>query len=301
MCGIAGIIGTDIDALGGADRTIRAMTDALGHRGPDGRGVWIDRQRQVALGHRRLSILDLSDAAAQPMADVSGRLCLVFNGEIYNYRELRQVLNDYPFRTGSDTEVILAAYQRWGEDCVGRFNGMFAFALWDEDRKRLFCARDRLGVKPFHYARSGTQLLFGSEVKALLAGGHPPAPDMRSWARYLTYGAYEDGNASFFAGVAALPPGHTLSIEPGGELRLTDYWRFAERLVNIRTAAVPEIDPTAACEQLVTLLESAVAFRLRSDVPVALNLTGGLDSSSVAQAFFRQTGGTNTPCLHRLL
>lgn len=276
MCGIAGIIGGRVDA-----HVLNAMTDAIAHRGPDGRGVWIDSRSEVGLGHRRLSILDISESGAQPMHSHCGRYSIVFNGEIYNYLELKPQL-DYPFRTGTDTEVILAAYIKWGEACVERFNGMFAFALWDHEKRQLFCARDRLGVKPFFITCYQGQWLFASEVKALLTAGVPARPNMNMWARYLVHGEFEQSDESFFEGVEAIKPGHTLTILPDGNMREHRYWYLPERIGDPFAGSEDE-----AAEQLAALLDDAVRLRLRSDVPVALNLTGGLDSSSVAQAFLR--------------
>ncbi len=284
MCGIAAMVGGRVEP-----RALDAMTDALAHRGPDGRGTWIDAGRQVGLGHRRLAIQDLSAAALQPMADASGKLQIIFNGEIYNFVELRERLGDYPFRTRSDTEVILAAYRRWGRRCVEHFNGMFAFALWDEETGELFCARDRLGVKPLFYASRNGQLLLASEVKALLAAGISPVPDMAAWARYLVHGAYEDQDGSFFSAVAALPPGHSMAVRPDGSVRIERYWDLAERAGSALELSEPE-----AADQLDALLDDATRLRLRSDVPVALNLSGGIDSSAVAQAFLRQLASSGT-------
>lgn len=279
MCGIAGLIGSYIDA-----RKLNLMTDSLVHRGPDGRGTWVSPCGHIGLGHRRLSILDLSDGGAQPMSTAEGDLTIVFNGEIYNYLELKQQLPDYCYRGHSDTEVILAAYRKWGRNCLEHFNGMFAFALWDARRQELFCARDRLGVKPFFYARWLDGFGFGSEVKALLAGGLYAAPNSDVWARYLTYGAFERPSESFFAGVSALPPGHYMIVSPGGKFHINRWWYLPERI-----AGLPLIGDSEAPEILESMLDQAVSLRLRSDVPVALNLTGGLDSSSVASSFLMQS------------
>lgn len=281
MCGIAGILAPAVD-----QSLVDRMTDAIAHRGPDGRGTWVSSCRRVGLGHRRLSILDLSPAGAQPMSTAEQDLTIVFNGEIYNHVELRRQLPDFPYKGYSDTEVILAAYRKWGRSCVERFNGMFAFALWDADRHELFCARDRLGVKPFFYASRNNQWLFGSEVKALLAGGFPANPDMRVWGRYLVHGAFERAHESFFAGVSALPPGHIAVVKPGARMILRRWWYLPEKIAEPWQGSEAE-----AAEALAELLDDAVRLRLRSDVPVALNLTGGLDSSSVAQSFLRQRMG----------
>ncbi len=278
MCGISGIVSDNAES-----HLLNRMTDAIAHRGPDGSGTWMSPCSRIGLGHRRLSIVDLSDAGSQPMSNLEGDLTIVFNGEIYNHIELKQQLREYQYQGHSDTEVILAAYKKWGVGCLEKFNGMFAFALWDAKRQELFCARDRLGVKPFYYANYNNQFLFGSEIKALIAGGISARPDYGVWSRYLVYGAFERPFESFFAGVNALSPGHYMIVRPGGYSKITRWWYLPDRL---------QIDPYAniedAASDLADLLDSAVSIRLRSDVPVALNLTGGLDSSSVGQSFLKQ-------------
>src|ERR1051325_5851103 len=177
MCGIAGIVGH------GWDRSqLEAMIAIQHHRGPDDNGVYVDPANHVGLGHNRLSILDLSNSGHQPMCNADKSRWIVFNGEIYNYRELRAKLADYPYKSLTDTEVILAAFERWGEACVEHFIGMFAFALWDDSSQSLFCARDRLGIKPFHYAWHNGCFLFASEIKAILAAGYPASANLISWA-----------------------------------------------------------------------------------------------------------------------
>jgi asparagine synthase (glutamine-hydrolysing) len=250
------------------------MTRALSHRGPDGDGHYTDPQRLCGLAHNRLSIIDLSDAGSQPMCDSSGRLWLIFNGEIYNYRELAAELSDYPFRSHSDSETILAAYRKWGDDCVNHFVGIFAFAIWDEDAKRLFCARDHLGVKPFHYAEHGQALFFASEVKALLAAGVPARTDWESWASYLHHGIYDHANATFFAGVSSLAPGHVL-VWQNGSYRIRRYWSLAD------VAERDAVSDVEACEGLHAILKDSVRLQLRSDVPLGVNLSGGLDSTAL--------------------
>lgn len=268
MCGISGIAGTNWRPA-----QLEAMVAALAHRGPNGRGSYFDPDRLCGLGHNRLSIIDLSSAGSQPMADRSGALRLVFNGEIYNYLELQQELSDYPFASRSDSETILAAYERWGEDCVDHFIGMFAFAIWDERTKKLFCARDRLGIKPFNYAFLNGDFLFASEVKALIAAGLPVRPDWRTWSTYLQHGLYDHGENTFFDGVKALRPGHVL-VWQSGEIRTRKYWDVT-----------PEGSPPLgladdeAAERLRALIAGAIRLRLRSDVPLGVNLSGGLDSS----------------------
>jgi asparagine synthase (glutamine-hydrolysing) len=270
MCGISGIVGYEWERS-----RLEAMVAIQRHRGPDDSGIYIDPSHKVGLGHNRLSILDLSRAGHQPMRNYDATKWLVFNGEIYNYRELRAEIGDYPYQSQTDTEVILAAYERWGENCVERFIGMFAFALWDERNQSLFCARDRLGIKPFHYAWHGNCFIFASEIKAILAAGYPAKPNWPMWAAYLGQGVYDHSPETFFAGVRTLPPGHTLKIENGKE-SLHSYWDLPA------LAAEPlSLTDDDAGEQLLELLEESVRLRLRSDVPLGVNLSGGLDSGSL--------------------
>ena len=249
------------------------MVAVQAHRGPDDTGTYLGDG--VGLGHNRLSIIDLSAAGHQPMSSFDGVMWVVFNGEIYNYVELREELDAYPFRSETDTEVILAAYRRWGKSCVDHFNGMFSFAVWDTRERVLFCARDRLGIKPFHYAWLGGRFMFASEIKALLAAGLPAAPAMPVWADYLSHGYYDHRPDTFFEGVRALPPGHTLTVKNGRE-QLSSYWSLGE------------LDPEPTCisdsvaeHRFRELLADSVRLRLRSDVPVGVNLSGGLDSASL--------------------
>jgi asparagine synthase (glutamine-hydrolysing) len=264
MCGLCGVV-----ELGKPPEraTVEGWLDGLAHRGPDGRGVFAD-ESGVCLGHLRLAIIDLSDAGLQPMQD--GGLQLLHNGEIYNYVELREELRakGHRFRSETDTEVILAAYREWGERCVERFNGMWAFVLWDADRRTLFCSRDRFGVKPFYYRLDGTRFAFASEPWVLRSG----APNLRAVRDYLEQGYLDQGEETFFDGVLRLPPAHTLTFGPRGP-KLTRYWSLEPR--------DPPVDPVGAVRE--TFLD-AVRLQLRSDVPVGTCLSGGIDSSSIAVA-----------------
>ena len=252
------------------------MTAVQHHRGPDDRGVALLEGDTVGLGHNRLSIIDLSQAGHQPMSNAGGGLTIVFNGEVYNYRELKQELSGYPFRGDSDTEVVLAAYERWGENCLERFVGMFAFAIWDAEKRHLFCARDRLGVKPFHYAQLAGRFLFASEVKALLAAGVPAAPDGESWGLYLAHGVYELPGRTFFKEVQTLLPAHAMTVAADGTQKQWRYWDLAER------AAEPlDADDDTAADEMRALLKESARLRLRADVPVGVMLSGGLDSAAV--------------------
>lgn len=250
------------------------MAAIQAHRGPDGRGVFVDEASGVGLAHSRLSIIDVSELGSQPMSDASGRRWIVFNGEIYNYLELREALAGYPFRSHTDTEVVLAAYDRWGTACLERFIGMFAFALWDSAAGTLLCARDRLGIKPFLYWRPDAHsLCFASEAKALLAVGLQPAPDLKAWADYLHLGLYDHDEHTFLEGVRQLPPGHLFVVRPGEEPRPRPYWSVLE------AASQPlAVDEEEALDRLEELLADSVRLRLRSDVPLGLNFSGGLDS-----------------------
>ncbi len=270
MCGIAGAAGQHIDSW----RLESAMA-AQRHRGPDDEGIYIDPAGIAGLAHNRLSIIDLSPAGHQPMSNNDGTLWLVFNGEIYNYLELRTELDDYPFQSQSDSEVILAAYQRWGEDCLDRFVGMFAFLIWDNRKRRLFAARDRFGVKPlyYHQADDGT-LWLASEIRALHQAGVPRRADKDSWATYLASGHSDHSCRTFWAGVYALEPGHYLTWERG-ITRFACWYDLAERVG-------PDYDRRSAeavQEEYLHLATQSVKLRFRSDVPVAINLSGGVDSS----------------------
>lgn len=273
MCGIFGIVfrqGPVDPAL--LDRA----TDAVAHRGPDGRGTWISGA--VGLGHRRLSILDLSEAGRQPMRHAEAPLTIVYNGEIYNYLELRAELAalGHRFRTGTDTEVILAAYLAWGESCVERFNGMWAFGLHDERRQRLFCSRDRFGVKPLYWIDTPGAFAFGSEMRQLI----PLLPSRRARAGalhdFLASGLSDHEEEGWLVGLRQVAPGANLVVElPGGRVRSTRHYEPRAAPIAPRSAA-------DAAQSLRALLEDAVRLRLRSDVRVGTCLSGGLDSSSIA-------------------
>jgi asparagine synthase (glutamine-hydrolysing) len=270
MCGIAGIFGRAWD-----ESQLDAMVSSQQHRGPDARGVYVDPTKVAGLGHNRLSIIDLSPAGQQPMSTPNGRFHIVFNGEIYNYLELRAELADYPYCTQTDTEVVLAAYLRWGRDCLDHFIGMFAFLLWDEQEKSLFAARDRFGVKPLNYCfRDADTLLVASEIKALHAAGVPVEFDPVTWSTYLAFGAQDHSERTFWQGVKLLPAGHTLVWERG-VLQIKCWYDLAER-------SGTELDrrPVQTVQdEYLSLLADSVRLRFRSDVPVGINLSGGLDSS----------------------
>jgi asparagine synthase (glutamine-hydrolysing) len=274
MCGICGLYGSAYSSED-LDRRVRRMGETVAHRGPDAQGFFVGRG--VALGHRRLSILDLSPTGAQPMH--FGATTLVHNGECYNFRDLRAELETAGrvFRGHSDTEVILQAYDAWGLDGLTRLEGIFAFALWDAARGRLVLMRDRLGVKPLFYAWINGRLVFGSEIKALLAGEElDRSVDDQSLAEYLWYGnAFED--RTMYRAVRALQPGHRLVIEEGRS-RIEPWWRIEDWLAHPPQLA----DVQQAASAVRVALDSAVARQLISDVPVGIFLSGGVDSSSIA-------------------
>jgi asparagine synthase (glutamine-hydrolysing) len=272
MCGIAGAVGR-----GWSRAALEAMVHRQAHRGPDGRGIYEDPGGLAGLGHNRLSIIDLSPAGRQPMPSHDGRYWIVLNGEVYNYRELRSELTDYPFRTRTDTEVILAAYARWGEACLDRFIGMFAILIWDERDRCLFAARDRFGVKPLYYSgRPNGTWLFASEIKALHAAGVPAERDSSAWATYLAHGLSDQRERTFWQGVKSLPPGHWASWS-AGSLRVGEWYNLADR----SGAGWDERPDRVVAEEYGELLRGSVDLRFRSDVPVGINLSGGLDSATL--------------------
>jgi asparagine synthase (glutamine-hydrolysing) len=296
MCGIAGIV-----SLSGFNpQVLISMTHVAKHRGPDGFGmVYFDARASgagecfhdndgiprfekpiVGLGARRLAILDLSNLGNQPMGIEDGQLWITYNGEIYNYVEIRAELESlgHRFRSATDTEVILRAYQQWGASCVDRFKGMWGFAIYDRNRRKLFCSRDRFGIKPFYYFATPSLLLFGSEIKQLLE--HPSVDRVVDEAvafQYLTQGVQDHSDATFFRGIRQLPGGHSLHIDlsrPALAMRVEKYWELpilAQRGVGERSYI----------EAFTDLFEKAVRQHLRSDVPVGSCLSGGLDSSSI--------------------
>ncbi len=263
------------------------MAATLFHRGPDDAGVWADEKDGVALGHRRLSILDLSPEGRQPMRSASGRFSIVFNGEIYNFRELRAELDtQYPFRGSSDTEVILAAFETWGiYDSVTRFNGMFAIAVWDRLKRVLCLARDRAGEKPLYYAWMGSTFLFGSELKALRV--HPAFSSKVSrgaLSLFLRFG-YVPTPYSIYEGVAKLPGGTILEVNPAKqplESRPLNYWCAKDLVENCSLSGSKHaLNDREAVDQLEALLSDSIRLRMRSDVPLGAFLSGGIDSSTV--------------------
>ncbi len=281
MCGISGIISPHREKV--STTVLKKMNDALTHRGPDGEGYYEQHTDNfhVGLAHRRLSIIDLSEQSAQPFRYLN-RYVLVYNGEVYNYKELRETLTQkgYALRTNGDTEVVAAAFACWGDSCMEHFDGMFSFAIWDETERMLFCARDRFGEKPFffHYSQSGDEFQFASETKALFASGIARNINHQLLYDYITLGytknvTYPDH--SFFKDVYQLPPSHYLRFWPGKNILETGrYW-------DLDKESSIDMYEDQAVEKFHDLLQHSVATRLRSDVPVGTSLSGGLDSASV--------------------
>lgn len=276
MCGICGIV--DVERGGIEQSTIRRMADVLHHRGPDDSGVWISPSAgpTVGLGHRRLSIIDLSKAGRQPMTNEDSTVWLTYNGEIYNHALVRRDLETAGHRYAShtDSETIIHAYEEWGDDCVTRFRGMFAFGLWDMRRRRLLLVRDRLGVKPLYYAQSGSALIFASEIKSILESGHVPVkPALDRIPEYLSFG-YLAGEETLFEGVRKLPPGSLLVWEDG-RTTIRSYW-------DVRFEPNEARSEEEEIRRFKELFERSVEMRLMSDVPLGVFLSGGLDSSAIA-------------------
>lgn len=278
MCGIAGIFSQDKSQV--SSERLKQMTDALAHRGPDGEGLWINTTNEAGLGHRRLSIIDLSNAGYQPMIFLD-RYTIVHNGEIYNYIELRDELikKGYSFRSKTDTEIIAAAYDCWNDECVDRFDGMFAFAIWDEKEKILFAARDRFGEKPFFYFKDEKRFAFASEMKALWAAGIEREPNLKMLFNFITIGYVDNPNQpeeTFFENINKLPAASCLQFKPStNELSLEKYWEID---LDNKHKKISDKD---AIEQFYHLFSVSIKRRLRSDVAIGTSLSGGLDSSSV--------------------
>jgi asparagine synthase (glutamine-hydrolysing) len=283
MCGIAGLFAYRTDGPRPDPAEVRRMTDAMATRGPDGEGLWASPEEgRVVLGHRRLSILDLSAAAAQPMRTEDGRLAITFNGEIYNYRELRQAMEarGWRFRSTSDTEVILALWDAHGPDLVHHLRGMFAFALWDQRQQRLFLARDPFGIKPLYLADDGSTLRFASQVKALMAGGGiKAAPDLAGWAGFHLLG-YVPEPHTIYATIRALPAGQALLVDPHSQQTRVHFELNQElQAAEAQAQTLPEGE---AQERLRAVLAQSVNAHLVADVPVGLFLSAGLDSTTIA-------------------
>ncbi len=280
MCGIAGFVNRK--DTHDAEEVIQKMTSLLSHRGPDGSNAWLSADRQAAFGHARLSVIDLA-GGGQPMVSADGHLVITFNGEIYNYKRLRAELArlNYNFQTNSDTEVILSAYAAWGESCLARFDGMFAFAIFDIAKGRLFIARDRVGIKPLYYSAKGPFFLFASEPKGVLAAGTTPVLNYHKLVDFFVYG-YPLLSETFFDGINELPPGTWLAVEKGGAISRGRYWQWRRETVQDSCSAILEKTKRA----LLTSLED----HLVSDVPVAAFMSGGIDSTLLVALMVRELG-----------
>ena len=271
MCGIAGIVNLKRQPIDRLESRIEVMNHLKAHRGPDGEGSWYHPDGYVGLGHRRLSVIDI-DHGAQPMTDGNGRW-LVFNGEIYNYRELRKELGAHRFRTHSDTEVILHAYDRWGDDFPNHLEGMFSIALWDEQLQRMVCVRDRFGIKPLYYSRLGDDLYVTSECKALMPFLPTIENNRAGVANYLTFQFCLQGG-TLFRDVHELPAGHMMTVD-NGSTHVTRYWQVYYDLDRDHTE-------TYFCKRLEKEIRDSVKVHLRSDVPLGSYISGGFDSSMIA-------------------
>ncbi len=253
-----------------------SMLDSIKHRGPDGSGVYC--KDNIILGHRRLSILDISNKGCQPMT--RDHLTITFNGEIYNYLEIRNTLQSlgYSFTSETDTEVVLRSYQEWGAEALNKFNGMFAFAVWDEKNKHLFCAKDRLGKKPFYYYSDNHIFIFGSEIQPLLLSGYVDAKiDHESFTHQLFATSFleTDATRTLIKNVKSIAPGHYMYLYPNGDLKHTKYWDIPEQKLNIET------DKKKLISTLEDLFNDSIRLRMISDVPVSAFLSGGIDSSLI--------------------
>lgn len=280
MCGICGIINLSGQSV--SERHLQSMMQAMKHRGPDDEGIF--SEENVIFGFVRLSIIDLSADGHQPMLSSDGRYVMVFNGEIYNYIELRKELEDTGiiFKTRTDSEVLLNAYIHWGDKCLHRFNGMWAFIIYDRIEKKIFASRDRYGVKPFYYTIDQNRLIFGSEIPVILAAlGRKPAPNYQAIFDFLVFNRTDQTEDTFFAGIKKLQHGSKLSIEnlslSAAEVTISKWYILPQNLKS----------PFQSPEEYRSLFSSAVGLRLRSDVPVGVCLSGGLDSSSIVSTLMK--------------
>ena len=284
MCGISGVLAFKNSNFEVTADYLARMRDTMVHRGPDGAGLWISPDRHLGLGHRRLSIIDLSQVASQPMSNAEGSLRIVFNGEIYNHAEIRSELEALGHRRWktdhSDTEVILHAFEEWGIACLQRFRGMFAIALWDAKARRLWLIRDRIGVKPLYYCIHHGRITFASEIKALLQDpDQPRAVNEEALFHYLSF-ITTPAPDTLFAGIHKLPAGSYLTIDAEGQPRQESYWDVLDHTTPLTGVAEEEI-----AERLLAELRASVALRKVSDVPVGVFLSGGIDSSTNAALF----------------
>jgi len=286
MCGLAGYLAANIDN-DARTHVLNNMLNTIRHRGPDGDGIWLDKNCPLGLGHVRLAIID-PERGVQPMLDAQQRFVIVFNGAIYNYLELRSELisRGCPIRSYSDTEVLLYAYQEWGQACVDRLVGMFAFAIWDTREKTLFCARDRIGIKPFYYYFDGNRLLFASEIKAILSDPAVKASvNPEGLQDYLTF-QFCLNQKTLFKGIEKLEPGHCLTARYQGstlKVQTRQYWDLQYNIDETH-------DERYFIDTLASLLDDSIRLHMRADVPLGAHLSGGLDSSAVVCMVSRMLG-----------
>ncbi len=291
MCGIVGRISFS-DKIVNKDMLI-SMRDTLVHRGPDAEGVWISKDRKAGLAHRRLSIIDLSDAANQPMSNEDESVVVVFNGEIYNHAEIRKELEEsggFHWKTDhSDTEVIVHSFERWGIDCVHKFRGMFAIAIWDSRRKELWLVRDRVGIKPLYYTSYNKEFIFASEIKAILKDpALPRKMNEEGFFHFLSF-LVVPAPDTMFDGIKKVPPGTWLKIRENGDIESFKYWDVLDHTENLNNVSENEI-----IERIVHELRYSVELRKISDVPVGVFLSGGVDSSINARLFSEGENAINT-------
>jgi len=273
MCGIAGIVNFNQQPVD--EKDIRLMMTKMKHRGPDDEGVFLDNN--VGLGFVRLSILDLSPAGHQPMFSHDGRYVIIFNGEVYNYIEIKEELkNEFLFKTGTDTEVVLAAYQKWGNTCLDRFNGMFAFVIYDTLTKDFFGARDRYGIKPFYYYQDSEKFIFASEIKSILPLVKREANDNMIFD-YLLYNRTDHTEQTFFKNIFKLQHGSILTIK-NNSVKTKKWYNLSEKII-----VQKPVTPDAYRE----LFKESIKLRLRADVPIGVSLSGGIDSSAITASLIK--------------
>ncbi|MDQ1266313.1 MAG: hypothetical protein QG635_1465, partial [Bacteroidota bacterium] len=275
MCGIAGIVDLASENPRIDFNTLKSMSDVVYHRGPDSDGQWISPSKKCGLAFRRLAIIDLSEAGNQPMTTLDGRYTIVFNGEIYNHQSIRQELSakGYIYHSGTDTETILYGYIEYGKDIVQKLYGMWGFAIWDEEEKKLFAARDRIGIKPFYYSQQGSGIIFGSEIKSILK--HPSVSkefNIDELPNYLNF-TMSSSRESLFSGINKLPAAHYLVFDKGG-IKTERYWSPLSAY-NLYS----ELNQEEIGTELVRLLRQSIKDRMMSDVPFGVFLSGGIDSS----------------------
>jgi len=277
MCGLSFILGNSAST-----DLISKMVDAQLHRGPDANKYIFNDEDRIALGFNRLSIIDVTDSGMQPMQSHSGRYTLIFNGEIYNYKEIKKDLPSHDFISSSDSEVLLAAWEEWGVECLSKFVGMYAFAIWDKCEKTLTVARDWVGIKPVYFGLSNRTIYGASEIKALLAAGIPSEPNWEVWGDYFRYGIYNHSDQTFFKNIISLSPGHYMVLsasdaDNGALPHSQTYWSLDP------SVATKNVNRSERClsEELYSLFEESVNLHLRSDVELGLNLSGGMDSTTL--------------------